>query len=52
MAGREHQAQEVVADIIVDRSLEIRHGPFLPGLKLVTEFSVLALERLVPARGR
>ena len=51
MTGREHQAQEVVADVVVDRGVEIRHGHLLLGLELVTELLVLALEQLA-ARSR
>ncbi|MBA3892145.1 MAG: hypothetical protein H0X69_00395 [Gemmatimonadales bacterium] len=37
MTGGEHQAQQVVADVIVDRGVEIRHGRLLAGLELVPE---------------
>ena len=49
MAGGEHEAQEVVADVVVERGVEIRHGHLLLGLELVAELLVLALEQLVPA---
>ena len=50
MAGREHEAQEVVADVVVERGVEIRRGHLLLGLELATELLVLALEQLVPAQ--
>ena len=45
MAGREHEAQEVVADVVVERGVEIRRGLLLLGLELAAELLVLALER-------
>ena len=43
MAGREDEAQQVVADIIVERGVEIgRASP--AGLEFVTELLVLALD--------
>ena len=52
MAGREHEAQEVVADVVVERGVEIRRGRLLPGLELATELLVLALEPLVSGATR
>src|SRR5580704_7574766 len=49
MTGDEYQPQKVVADIVVARGFEIRHGHFLLGLKLTAELRVLALEKLVSA---
>ena len=49
MAGDEDEAQEIIADVLVDGGLEVRRGQ-LPGLELVTELLVLALEPLVPAQ--
>jgi hypothetical protein len=49
MTGYEYEAQEVVADVIVDRGLEIRRGQLLLDLELATELLVLALEPLVAA---
>ena len=49
MTGYEDQAQEVVADVIVEGGVEIRHGHLLLGLELATKLLVLALEQLVPA---
>src|SRR5439155_512472 len=46
MTGGEHEAQEVVADVVIDRGLEVRHRPLLPGLELAAELLVLALEPL------
>ncbi len=45
MAGREHQAQQVVADVIVDRGVEVRRGQ-LPRRQLVTELLVLPFQQL------
>jgi len=50
MTGCEHEAQEVVADVIVDRGVEIGRGRLLLGLELTTELLVLALEHLVAAQ--
>ena len=50
MAGREHQAQEVVADVVVERGVEIGRGRLLLRLELAAELLVLALEQLVPAQ--
>src|SRR6267143_3186426 len=50
MAGYEYEAQEVVANVIVDRGFEIRHRHLLLGLDLAAEFFVLALEPLVSAQ--
>ncbi len=49
MTGDEHEAQEIVANIIVERGVEIGHGHLLLGLELATELLVLALEELVAA---
>src|SRR5713226_8437139 len=50
MTGREHEAQEVVADLIVDRGVEIRLGHLLLGLEPATELLLLALEQRTPAQ--
>ena len=50
MAGGEHEAQQVVADVVVERGVEIRHGHLLLRLELVAELLVLALEQLAPAQ--
>src|SRR6267378_1740412 len=50
MAGYEYEAQEVVANVIVDRDFEIRHRHLLLGVDLAAEFLVLALEQLVSAQ--
>ena len=49
MTCNEHQAQEVVFNIIVDCGVEIRHG-HLPGLELATELFVLSIEQRSPAK--
>ena len=50
MTGREHEAQEIVAHVVVDRGVEVRHGHLLPGLELVADLLVLAFEPLGPAK--
>ncbi len=50
MTGREDQAQQVVADVIVERRVEITLGALFPGAQLVTELRVLALEQLAAAK--
>ena len=50
MAGREHEAQQVVADVVVDGGVEVRRGHLLLGLELATELLVLALEPLASAQ--
>src|SRR5882762_7868058 len=50
MAGYEYEAQEVVANVIVNCGFEIRHRHLLLGLDLAAEFFVLALEPLVSAQ--
>src|SRR2546421_10391877 len=51
MTGCEHQAQEVVADVIVQCGLQLALGTYLAGFELVTELRVLALEQLAAAQG-
>src|SRR5262245_12008063 len=50
MAGYEYQAQKVIADVVVESSVEIRHGPLAVRLELATELLMLALDELVPAQ--
>ena len=50
MAGGEHEAEEVVADVVVDGGVEIGHGHLLLGLELVAELLVLAIEQRSPAQ--
>ena len=47
MAGREDEPQQVVADVVVERRVEIRHGHLCSRLELAAELLVLALEPLV-----
>ena len=47
MAGDEHQAEQVVANFIFDRCVEIRHGRLLLSLQLAAELFVLGLQPLV-----
>ena len=44
MAGREHQAQQVVADIVVERRVEIRHRLLPSASSSSAELLMLALE--------
>src|SRR3981081_3041541 len=48
MTRHEDQAQQIVADIVVERGVEIRHGQLL-SLDLAAEFLVFALEPRVSA---
>jgi predicted nucleic acid-binding Zn-ribbon protein len=45
MAGREHEAQEVVADVVVDRGLEVRLGELLLDLELASTAAELEEHR-------
>src|SRR6267142_4149435 len=49
MTGNENEAEEVVANGVVDRCVEIGHGPLLLHLKLAAEFFMFALEKFVAA---
>ena len=51
MAGGEHQAQEIIADRIVDGVLEFEHGGFLARFQLVGQFLCLRSSSL-PRRQR
>src|SRR6266851_3231342 len=48
VARDEDQAQEVVADVVVDRGLEVRRGELLPDLHLAPQLLVLVLQPLAP----
>ena len=50
MAGDEHEAQQVVADGVVDGGVELRGRRVATGLELVTELFVLTVEHLAPAQ--
>ena len=50
MTGGEHETQEIVADLIVERPVEIRGGHPGPGLGLATKLLLLALEQRSPAQ--
>ena len=47
MAGDEHEAEEIVAHVVVERRVEVRHGLLLLHLELVAEEVVLPREHLV-----
>ena len=49
MARDEHQAQEVVAEVIVDLAVRIRHGLLLLGFELPPELTVFAIGHRAPA---
>src|SRR2546422_2965226 len=51
MTGCEHEAEQIVADVIVERRGQLPLGTLLAGFELVTELGVLALEQLAPAQG-
>src|SRR5882724_9304857 len=48
MAGDEHQAEKVVANVIVHGGLKVRHGHLL-GFKVAAELFVFTLKQLVTA---
>ena len=50
MTSGEDEAEEVISDVIVECSFEIRHGPLLTGLEFASEFTVLLLEQLATAK--
>ena len=45
----EDQPQQIVADVVVERRVEVRRRRLLVGLELVAELFVLALEQLAAA---
>ena len=49
VAGGEHKAQEIVANLIVERGIEIGLRRLLLNLKLITELLMLSFEQLVAA---
>src|SRR5271163_1848475 len=49
MAGDEHEAKEIVADVVVESRLEIGHRHLLFGLKLATNLLMLTLVESVPS---
>ena len=49
VAGREHQPQQIVTDLIVERIVEIRHAHFLLGVQLVPDLLVFALDAFAAA---
>jgi len=49
MTGDEHQAEKIVANVIVESALEIGHG-HLFDLKLAAKFLVLAFEELAASQ--
>ena len=50
MAGNEHEAQEIVANIVVCRDALIRHRHLLLEFEFASELFLLALEPLVAAQ--
>ena len=50
VTGREDETQEVVADVVIDPRLEVRHRNLLPGVDLPAELLVLALEQRLSAQ--
>jgi hypothetical protein len=49
MTRREDQPQQVVADVLVERRLELLHTRFLPLLELVSKLFVFAIDELAAA---
>ena len=49
MTRDKYEAQQIVADFIVNRGVEILHGHLLLALKIANNLLVLALEECVPA---
>ena len=47
MTGREDEAEEVIADVVVEGRIEIRQGPGLPHLERPAELFLLAFKPLV-----
>ncbi len=45
MAGDKHETEQIVADVIVDRGVEVGYGLLLPRLQLVAELLVLPVEQ-------
>ncbi len=50
MAACEHEAQQVIADLVVECGVDIRRGQSLLGRQVATEFLVLAIPALVSRR--
>src|SRR5262249_48337289 len=46
MTGNKDKAQQVVADVIIDRRVEINRGQLMLGVDLMTELLLLACELL------
>jgi hypothetical protein len=49
MAGNKHEAQEIVADLVIKRGVKIGRRRFLLDFESVAEFPMLALQQLVAA---
>jgi hypothetical protein len=49
VARGEHQSQKVVADIVVDRGVEVGHAQLLPLFELGQHLLVLSLEKFAAA---
>ena len=50
MTGYEHETQEIIADVIVECGIGIRHGDRVLGLDRAAELRLLALEQGSPAQ--
>lgn len=50
MAGRKYEPEEIVADVVVYRRVQIGNSRFLRDLEFTAEFFVLALEHPGPAQ--
>src|SRR4029079_8010811 len=53
VARHEDEAQEIVAEVLVERALELRRDGLglLAGVEIAADLGVLALEHLVPPEG-
>ena len=50
MAGGEHEAKQIVADVVVDRLVNFLECGFLLGIEIAADLRVFALGHLVPAQ--
>ena len=50
MTGREDEAQQIVADVVVERGGQVVLGTHLAGFQLDAQLRVLALQHLAPAQ--
>ena len=46
MTGREHEAEQIVPNVIVERGVQLPLRTLLTGFQFVTELDVLAVQQL------